>query len=47
MPLQERVATKKAARQKRKAVRIKSGVAPICSQKSSAPRAKHSAILRR
>ena len=25
----------------------KSGVAPICSQKSSTPRAKHSAILRR
>ncbi|WP_295152837.1 hypothetical protein [Campylobacter sp.] len=31
----------------RQAARIKSGVAPICSQKSSAPRAKHSAILRR
>ena len=30
-----------------KAVRIKGGVALICSQKSSTPRAKHSAILRR
>ena len=29
------------------ALKTKSGVAPICSQKSSTPRAKHSAILRR
>ena len=41
-------AARKGCYEKRgRALETKSGVTPICSQKSSAPRAKHSAILRR
>lgn len=45
-------ATRESCCEKGRALEAKSGaekseVAPICSQKSSAPRAKHSAILRR